>query len=69
LLGWALPCEGPKTLNGLITEALESIPDCAVCLQIGDYRLEILSTEDNRVKRVRAWESSLKLMADNDTPL
>lgn len=69
LLGWTLPCEGPKTLNGLITEALESIPDCAVCLQIGDYRLEILSTEDNRVKRVRAWESSLKLMADNDTPL
>ncbi len=41
-LGWHLPCEGPKTLNGLITEALEHIPDSSVCLQIGRYRLEIL---------------------------
>ncbi len=67
-LDWSLPCDGPKTLNGLITEALESIPDSAVCLPIGDYRLEILATEDNRVKRVRAWEASLNLAADNDTP-
>jgi Mg2+/Co2+ transporter CorB len=65
-LDWALPWEGPKTLNGLITEALESLPDSAVCLQIGDYRLEILAIEDNRVKRVRAWEASLTLAADDE---
>ena len=54
-LGWKLPCDGPKTLNGLITEALEHIPDSGICLQIGNYRLEILQAADNRVKSVRAW--------------
>lgn len=54
-LGWQLPCDGPKTLNGLITEALEHIPDSGICLQIGQYRLEILQASDNRVKSVRAW--------------
>jgi Mg2+/Co2+ transporter CorB len=54
-LGWHLPSDGPKTLNGLVTEALESIPDCAVCLRLGRYRLEILETEDNRASRVLIW--------------
>lgn len=54
-LGWQLPCDGPRTLNGLITEALEHIPDSGICLQIGRYRLEILQAADNRVKSVRAW--------------
>ncbi len=55
-LGWHLPCDGgPKTLNGLVTEALESIPASAVCLKIGRYRLEILETEDNRASKVLAW--------------
>ncbi len=54
-LGWQLPCDGPKTLNGLITEALEHIPDSGICLQIHPYRLEILQAADNRVKSVRAW--------------
>ena len=54
-LGWKLPCNGPKTLNGLITEALEHIPDSGIGLQIGNYRLEILQAADNRVKSVRAW--------------
>lgn len=54
-LGWHLPSDGPKTLNGLVTEALESIPESAVCLKIGRYRLEILETEDNRASRILAW--------------
>lgn len=54
-LGWQLPCDGPKTLNGLITEALEQIPDSGICLQFGTYRMEILQAADNRVKSVRAW--------------
>lgn len=56
-LGWELPCEGPKTLNGLITEALETIPDSGVCLQVGAYRLEILQAAENRVTRLRAWQA------------
>lgn len=57
-LGWHLPSDGPKTLNGLITEALETIPESAVCLKIGPYRLETLETEDNRVTRVMMWQST-----------
>lgn len=55
-LGWHLPCDGPKTLNGLITEALEQIPDNNVCLRIGPYCMEILQVTDNRVRNVRVWE-------------
>ncbi|NUT76524.1 DUF21 domain-containing protein [Pseudomonas sp. C1C7] len=57
-LGWHLPSDGPKTLNGLVTEALETIPESAVCLKIGRYRLEILQTEDNRVTRVLIWQTT-----------
>lgn len=57
-LGWHLPVDGPKTLNGLITEAMESIPESAVCLQLGVYRLEILQSSENRVKSVRIWKAS-----------
>ncbi|MDN4545771.1 transporter associated domain-containing protein [Pseudomonas sp. C32] len=57
-LGWHLPSDGPKTLNGLVTEALETIPESTVCLKIGRYRLEILETEDNRVTQVLIWQTS-----------
>ncbi|HWR81125.1 MAG TPA: HlyC/CorC family transporter [Pseudomonas sp.] len=56
-LGWHLPCDGPKTLNGLVTEALESIPENSVCLQIGPYRLEILQVTESRITHVRAWKA------------
>jgi Mg2+/Co2+ transporter CorB len=59
-LGWHLPSEGPKTLNGLVTEALESIPDSPVCLKIGPYRLEILESSESRVKSVRLWQTRLR---------
>ncbi|MCM2331704.1 MAG: magnesium/cobalt efflux protein, partial [Pseudomonas sagittaria] len=56
-LDWHLPCDGPRTINGLVTEALENIPDSSVCLKIGPYRLEILEPAENRVKHVRAWRA------------
>ncbi|MGV8916337.1 MAG: HlyC/CorC family transporter [Pseudomonas sp.] len=60
-LGWHLPSDGPKTLNGLVTEALETIPESSVCLKIGPYRLEILETEDNRVTRVMMWHYNMAI--------
>lgn len=57
-LGWHLPSDGPKTLNGLVTEALESIPASAVCLKMGRYRMEILETEDNCASRILVWTVS-----------
>ncbi len=53
---WQLPEDGPKTLNGLITERLESIPENSVGLSVGQYRMEILQTKDNMVKSVRIWQ-------------
>ena len=52
-LNWELSTEGPKTLNGLITEQLESIPDANVCIEINEYRLETLQISDNLIKTVR----------------
>lgn len=56
-LEWELPSDGPKTLNGLITEVLEFIPEGAVCIQVGPYYLETLEIKDNRVSRARLWSS------------
>ncbi len=52
-LGWELPSDGPKTLNGLITEILESIPDGSVCIRIGNYLVETLEVRDNRILKAR----------------
>ena len=58
-LRWDLPTDGPKTLNGLILEHLEDIPDSNTSLRIGDYLLEILQVKDNMVKAVRARHISM----------
>jgi len=52
-LGWALPIEGPRTLNGLIVERLERIPEAGTVLELGEYSVEILQTTDNAVKTAR----------------
>jgi len=52
-LGWSLPTTGPRTLNGLIVEYLETIPDTGVSLKLGDYAVDILQIADNTVKTVR----------------
>jgi len=50
---WNLPTNGPKTLNGLIVEFLETIPEPGATLKLADYMLEVLQTGDNAVKTVR----------------
>ena len=50
---WNLPTEGPKTLNGLIVEFLETIPEPGTTLKMSDYMLEVLQTGDNAIKTVR----------------
>lgn len=52
-LNWDLPTNGPKTLSGLITEALETLPDSPVCLYIGIYQIEIRQLKDNIVKTIQ----------------
>jgi Mg2+/Co2+ transporter CorB len=50
---WSLPTDGPKTLNGLIVEFLETIPEPGTTLKMADYMLEVLQTGDNAIKTVR----------------
>ncbi|HTP39588.1 MAG TPA: CNNM domain-containing protein [Steroidobacteraceae bacterium] len=52
-LGWQLPIEGPRTLNGLLLEKLETIPEPGTALRIGRYEMEILQIADNSVRTVR----------------
>jgi len=49
-LEWHLPTDGPKTLNGLIIETLEFIPEHPISLQVGHYLIEIQEIEDKVVK-------------------
>ena len=50
---WNLPVDGPKTINGLVLEYLESIPAPGVSLRINDYIIEVVQTADNAIKTVR----------------
>lgn len=52
-LGWNLPTDGPRTLNGLIFEHLETIPEPGTSLKLGRYTVEIMQTADNVVKMAR----------------
>ena len=54
-LGWHLPTEDARTINGLITEEMEAIPDASVCWKIGNCRFEILQVKDNCIKSVRMF--------------
>jgi len=53
---WELPTDGPKTLNGLIVELLETIPAPGTCLNINGYPIEIIETDDNRVRTARVGQ-------------
>jgi Mg2+/Co2+ transporter CorB len=53
MMHWQLPTDGPTTLNGLILEQLETIPELGAVLMLNGYRVEILATGDNAVSSVR----------------
>ena len=48
-----LPTEGPKTLNGLIIEFMETIPEPGTSIKLHGHRLEIISQDNNTVKLVK----------------
>jgi magnesium and cobalt exporter, CNNM family len=50
---WELPTDGPKTLNGLILESLETIPAPRTQLRINGYPIEIVAADDKRISTVR----------------
>lgn len=56
-LGWLLPTRGPKTLNGLAMEYLESIPDGNVCFELDAYRLETTEITDKMIAWVKVYQA------------
>lgn len=48
--GFNLPLDGPKTLNGLLLEYLEDIPDAGVNLKIENISIEIVQTQGGAIK-------------------
>jgi magnesium and cobalt exporter, CNNM family len=55
LLGLELPLDGPKTLSGLIVDQLQDIPETEVCLRIAGVAMEIVHTQDRRIKVVKLY--------------
>ena len=52
-LQWHLPTDGPKTINGLLIEQLETIPDSGTTLKVDGYLFEVLQIADNTIRTVR----------------
>jgi Mg2+/Co2+ transporter CorB len=50
---WTLPEDGPKTLNGLILNALEDIPETGTSLRIDEYTIEVVHSTEQIVKNAR----------------
>ncbi len=50
---WDLPMDGPKTLNGLILEQLEALPNTGTSILLNDYPVDIVQTQGNAVKLAR----------------
>jgi Mg2+/Co2+ transporter CorB len=53
MMHWSLPTDGAKTLNGIILDKLEVIPEPGTALQVGKYKVEIVQTSENVVNQVR----------------
>jgi len=54
-LGFAFPLDGPKTVNGLILEHLQEIPEPGTSMKIANHAIEIVQTQDRSVKAVRIY--------------
>ena len=52
-VNWEIPEAGSKTINGLITEYLDQIPQSNLCIEIENYRFEILELDDNLISKIK----------------
>ena len=55
--GFRFPLEGPKTINGLVLEALEEIPEPGTSLMVAGHPVEVMQVHDRMVKVVRIGAS------------
>ena len=52
-VNWEIPEASSKTINGLITEYLDQIPQSNLCIEIGNYRFEILELDENLISKIK----------------
>jgi Mg2+/Co2+ transporter CorB len=50
-----LPLDGPKTLNGLLLEELQDIPEASVSLKMADCVIEIVQVQEQAIKMVKLY--------------
>ena len=51
-----IPEVNSKTINGLLTEYLDQIPQANLCVEIQGYRFEIMEIEDNSIAQVKIFK-------------
>lgn len=59
LLGLSLPIDGPKTLNGLLIETLEDIPDNNVSVKLDGVVMEIIQADEQIIKTIRIYKPNV----------
>jgi len=59
-LNWSLPTDGPRTLNGLILEQLEDIPDSQLSIEVAGHQMVIMDVSENMIKLVKILPTTLK---------
>lgn len=59
--GWDLPTDGPKTLNGLILEHMESIPEAGTSVLLNNYAMEIMQTRGTGISVVKITPRSAEV--------
>ena len=52
-LNWSIAEESSKTINGLITEYLDQIPQANLCIEIQNYRFEVLEIDENSISKIK----------------
>ena len=57
-VNWEIPETSSKTINGLITEYLDQIPQANLCIEIDNYRFEILELDDNLISKIKIKKGS-----------
>jgi Mg2+/Co2+ transporter CorB len=62
-LRWKLPTDGPRTLNGLILEHLEDIPQTQLSVRVAHHAMEIIEVEENRIKLVKVFPNKIKKLS------
>ena len=52
-LNWAIPEDNAKTINGLVTQYLDQIPQANLCIEIENYRFEVLELDENFISKIK----------------